>query len=112
MASTGTLSALPPIKAAGSIAAASATKANIAICQPLAWITPWASGAQKKVPIEPAAETSPKARLRRSGRTTLAAILAAMPEVVQASATPIMAPELIVTIQAAEAKAVMISAAA
>ena len=44
------------------------------------------------VPTEPAAETMPKASVRRFGSTTRAAILAVMPEVVQASATPISTP--------------------
>ena len=44
------------------------------------------------VPTEPAAETMPKASVRRSGSTTRAAILAVMPEVVQASAMPISTP--------------------
>ena len=44
------------------------------------------SGAAKKVPIEPAAETMPKPRLRRSGTMTRAATLAAMPLVVHESA--------------------------
>jgi len=44
------------------------------------------------VPTEPAAETMPKASVRRDGCTTRAAMLAVMPEVVQASDTPISTP--------------------
>ena len=44
------------------------------------------------VPTEPAAETMPKASVRRCGATTRAAMLAVMPELVQASATPISTP--------------------
>jgi hypothetical protein len=44
------------------------------------------------VPTEPAAETMPKASVRRVGWTTRAAMLAVMPEVVQASAMPISTP--------------------
>ena len=44
------------------------------------------------VPTEPAAETMPKASVRRVGCTTRAAMLAVMPDVVQASATPISTP--------------------
>ena len=44
------------------------------------------------VPTEPAAETMPKASVRRFGWTTRAAILAVMPDVVQARATPISTP--------------------
>ena len=36
--------------------------------QPPCEITSWPSGAQKNVPMEPAAETMPNARLRRCGR--------------------------------------------
>ena len=44
------------------------------------------------VPTEPAAETMPKASVRRVGVTTRAAMFAVMPEVVQASAKPISTP--------------------
>ena len=44
------------------------------------------------VPTDPAAETIPKANVRRPGSTTRAAMLAVMPEVVQASAMPIRTP--------------------
>ena len=49
-------------------------------------------GAVSMVPTEPAAETMPKASVRRCGATTRAAMLAAMPELVQARARPIITP--------------------
>ena len=70
-------------------------------------ITSCPSGAQKNVPMEPAAETMPKARLRRCGATTRAAMLAAMPDVVHESAMPISTPAPSVSIQELVAVAVM-----
>ena len=59
------------------------------------------------MPIEPAAETMPKPRLRRSGTMTRAATLAAMPLVVHESATPTSTPVPSVIIAALVARAVM-----
>ena len=50
------------------------------------------AGGLDGMPIEPAADTSPKASVRRCGATTRAAMLAVIPELVQASATPIITP--------------------
>ena len=70
----------------------SAKKAPIARRQPPAAMIACPSGAAKNVPMEPAAETMPKPRLRRSGRRTRAATLEAMPLVVHESAMPISPP--------------------
>ena len=67
-------------------------KATSPARQPPCEITSWPSGAQKKVPIDPAADTMPNARLRRCGATTRAAMLAAMPDVVHDRAMPISTP--------------------
>src|SRR3954451_17016516 len=88
----GRRSALLPTKAAGSMASAMTANAHRPARQPSLLRKCAAIGAVIMVPIEPAAETSPKARVRRWGATTRAAILAVMPELVQASATPIITP--------------------
>ena len=107
----GSLPARPPMKAAGSISRATTMNATRPARQPPFDITSWPSGAQKNVPMEPAADTMPNARLRRCGATTRAAMLEAMPEVVHESAMPISTPAPSVTMAGLVAMAVITSPA-